>query len=214
MSKQDRQGARTPADVERKISGTISEVSKTAEDAQKRAENTEQEVERLKHKKITVDQLDIEGETLNVKVKAANITGKLTADQIDAKGLTVEAANITGTLKAEQIEGIKVSVNAADIKGKLSAEQIDTTGMTVQNAEGNFATYIQNGKISIVGTKITDDVGHYVDVPILRFKAFDGLYYLMCVRMTIEDPDTEFIGDETLIPSSIVFREDGYSLIT
>jgi hypothetical protein len=31
--------------------------------------------------------------------------------------------------------------------------------------------------------------------------------------MTLEDPDPDFIGDEAVVPSSIVFRKDGYSLI-
>lgn len=132
--KQDRQGARTPADVERRFGGTLNDVSGVAADAQKRAEYAEQEVENLKYRKITVDQLDIEGEELNIKVAATNITGKLKAEQIDAKGLTVEAANIIGKLKAEQIEGIDISVQAADIQGKLTAEQIDTTNLEVDAA--------------------------------------------------------------------------------
>ena len=117
MKKQDRQGARTPADVERRFRGVP------------------QEIEQIKNTKITVQRLDIDGEELNVKVAATNITGKLTADQIDAKGLTVEAANITGTLKAEQIEGIEVRVNAADIQGTLTADQIDADGMVAENVD-------------------------------------------------------------------------------
>lgn len=96
MSKQDRQGARTPADVERRFGGTLNDVSGVAADAQKRAENAEQEVERLKYMKITVDQLDIDGEELNIKVAATNITGKLTAEKINAKGLDVKEATIGG----------------------------------------------------------------------------------------------------------------------
>lgn len=131
MKKQDRQGSRTPADVERRFRG----VPAVASDAQRRATKAEQEVKNLKNVKITVDRLDIDGQELNVRVAATNITGKLTADQIDAKGLTVEAANITGTLKADQIEGIEVRVNAADIQGTLTADQIDADGMVAEDVD-------------------------------------------------------------------------------
>ena len=39
----------------------------------------------------------------NLKVKAANVTGKLTAEQIEADNLKVKAATVTGTLTASQI---------------------------------------------------------------------------------------------------------------
>lgn len=135
MRKQDRQGARTPADVERRFRN----VPSVATDAQKRAVKAEQEVENLKVRKITVDRLDIDGQELNIKVAATNITGQITAEQINAKGLEVEAANIKGTLKAEQIEGIELSVDIADIKeklttDKLTADQIDATNLKVKAA--------------------------------------------------------------------------------
>lgn len=163
MKKQDRQGARTPADVNRRLK----DVPKVASDAQKRAKNAEQEIEKVKHEKITFDRLDIDGQELNIKVAATNITGKLTADQIDAKGLTVEAANITGTLKAEKVEGIELSVDIADVKqklttDKLTAEQINTDGMVVQTATIG-AWHLQKTDITVSPTQIISEYALYSD---------------------------------------------------
>lgn len=56
-------------------------------------------------------------------VPAANITGKLTADHIDATSLKVDAANITGTLDAETIN-VK-NLNASNItQGTLPSARI------------------------------------------------------------------------------------------
>lgn len=155
MRKQDRQGARTPADVERRFRGVP------------------QEIEKIKTTKITADRLEIHGEEMDIKVAATNITGKLTADQIDAKGLTVEAANITGTLKAEQVEGIEMRVNAADIQGTLTADQIDADGMiaedvditgTVTALKGQIgAWYLGQTNISVNPSEIITDYALYTD---------------------------------------------------
>lgn len=48
--------------------------------------------------KINADRLDIEGKTLNIKVDAANIEGKMTAEQINADGLEVERGKVGGWL--------------------------------------------------------------------------------------------------------------------
>ena len=44
--------------------------------------------------KINADRLDIEGKTLNIKVDATNIEGKVTADQINAKDMNLQEATI------------------------------------------------------------------------------------------------------------------------
>lgn len=176
MRKQDRQGARTPADVERRFRN----VPSVATDAQKRATKAEQEVENLKVQKITVDRLDIDGQELNIKVAATNITGQITAEQINAKGLEVEAANITGTLKAEQIEGIELSVDIADIKeklttDKLTADQIDATNLKVEaanitgtlEAEQIDATNLKVDAANIEGTLTAEQI----DATNLKVKA-------------------------------------------
>ena len=49
-------------------------------------------------------------------INAANVTGKLTANQIDASGLEVNAANVTGKLTANQIDASELVVEDANIK--------------------------------------------------------------------------------------------------
>lgn len=48
--------------------------------------------------KISADVLDIQGKTLNIKVAATNIKGKMTAEQINADGLEVERGKVGGWL--------------------------------------------------------------------------------------------------------------------
>ena len=49
-------------------------------------------------------------------INAANVTGKLTANQIDASELEVNAANVTGKLTANQIDASELVVEDANIK--------------------------------------------------------------------------------------------------
>ncbi len=79
---------------------------------------------------LTADQIDAK----DLKVDAANITGQLTADQINAKDLKVDAANITGQLTADQIDAKDLKVDAANITGQLTADQIDATDLAVKKA--------------------------------------------------------------------------------
>ena len=53
--------------------------------------------------KISADKLDIEGKELNIKVASTNIEGKLTAEQINAKGLQVEEGVFSGELSVQKI---------------------------------------------------------------------------------------------------------------
>lgn len=67
--------------------------------------------------------------TFDLHVKAVNIDGTLTADQIKASDLRVDAAQITGKLDADQIKTETLTVNAANITGTLSADQIDASSI-------------------------------------------------------------------------------------
>ena len=88
MSKQDRTRSRTPSDTERKfllnLDKKYAELMGAAIDARKYAESAKAEVDRLKG--MTFD--------------AANMTGKVTAAQIDANGLVAENVNISGIVNA------------------------------------------------------------------------------------------------------------------
>jgi hypothetical protein len=149
MSKQDRQGARTPADVERRVGGSLSNVARGVSDVQKRASNVEKEVVDLKNKKITVDQLDIDGQELNIKVDHTNIKGQLIADQIDATNLKVKVANVEGLL---------------NVNGKIEANQIDADGIVAKNVD-------ISGRI----TASVGSVGDWVlDTAFIPYKKADG----------------------------------------
>lgn len=84
--------------------------------------------------KIAADRLDIVGKTLDIKVNATNITGTLTASQINATNLKVSATNVTGKLTAEQIDATNLKVKAANIDGTLTAEQIKVDDLSALGA--------------------------------------------------------------------------------
>lgn len=75
-------------------------------------------------------------------VPSANITGMITASQIDASEIKVDAANITGTLSASQIDALGIKIDAADITGVLSSSQINANGMVAENVSisGTFSS--------------------------------------------------------------------------
>lgn len=97
-----------------KIATTRSLISKTADEIRLQVEGVSGEVNSLA---VTLDGVTItgpSGQTLidgasiytgNLTVDAANITGELTANQIDATNLRVDAANITGELTARSLTG-------------------------------------------------------------------------------------------------------------
>ena len=100
----------------------------------------------------------------NLHVQSANIDGVLTADQIDGNNLHVKAANIDGDITADAI-----NLNTAHIDGTLSAQNIDVDSITVKNANieslyaskiiggsGTHGGYIASGAISDAGKLLSD----------------------------------------------------------
>lgn len=77
-----------------------------------------------------------------LRVPAANITGTLTAAQVDATNLKVQAANIEGTLTATQIDATNLQVDGANITGTLTAATISVDKLT---AGSNSAEITFNG---------------------------------------------------------------------
>lgn len=67
---------------------------------------------------LTDGEAEISAQTLNLTVPAVNITGKLTASQIDAEELHVNAANIDGTLTANQVQ-LTGSISFSDLNSSL-----------------------------------------------------------------------------------------------
>lgn len=86
-----------------------------------------------------------------LEIPVANISGKLTADNIDATNLKVKAANITGTLTANQINGNGLSVSNANISNLTIT---GTTGIKMGNSilgVINNHAYISNAGLGIAG---------------------------------------------------------------
>jgi len=81
-----------------------------------------------------------------LKIPAANITGTLTARQIDASTLTVSAANITGSLSIGQLP-----------QGMAKTSDIPTRTSALLNDSGYQTT---SGVVSIIDGRITAD---YID---------------------------------------------------
>ena len=145
--RQDRQGVRTPADLERKymFGKSFAEVYALAEDAKAAADKASEAVGKLdsslSHEEI-FNRLTNYGAWQGVYRDGENIymnasfirSGTLAAERIDADNLKVKAANITGTLTAEQIDATSLKVNAANIIGQLTAGQIDATNLKVSAA--------------------------------------------------------------------------------
>ena len=88
----------------------------------------------------------------NLKVKSANIDGKLVANQIDATDLKVAAANITGQLVANQIDATNLKVAAANVTGQLTANQINATNLQI--AAGNVTGKLTASQIDATNLKV------------------------------------------------------------
>ena len=84
-----------------------------------------------------------------LQVPAANITGTLTAAQVDAENLKVKAANIDGKLTAAQINADDLKVKAANIDGTVTAGKI-----VVKNSGGSTLLSAGDNAVTIGGWKV------------------------------------------------------------
>lgn len=113
---------------------------------------------------LSGDGIDVKAENLNLSVKAANITGTLTANQIDATNLKVAAANITGTLKVSQIN-MAGSITWDDLDSDVQSEIENAGGLsksqvkTVINQQLVASPEIHGG----VFKDLDEDVSLYLD---------------------------------------------------
>ena len=100
--------------------------------------------------KLTSGKTTLTTAEVDLQVDAVNITGQLTANQINANGLKVSAANITGTLTASQIDATNLHVSSANIDGAIQATSVAAYA-TIQSPS------ITGGTIS--GSKYTSPYG-------------------------------------------------------
>ena len=75
----------------------------------------------------------------NLQVPAANITGQLTAGQINATNLKVSAANITGTITANQIDATNLKVSSANVTGTITADKISLSTLQIGTSKPSSA---------------------------------------------------------------------------
>ena len=142
-SKQDRQGVRTAADLERKYNWgqTFAEVYGLISNAQQAAAEAQNAVECLDSEAIfnrltnygTVQGIYRDGDD-NIYVNADYIkSGKLAAEYIDVENLEVNAANVTGTLLADQFKlsgemNIYDDFDSDEVAGKIGYFTVTVDG--------------------------------------------------------------------------------------
>ena len=93
-----------------------------------------------------------------INLNTANISGQLSASNIDATNLHVQSANIDGDITADAI-----NLSTASISGTLSASYIDVDSITVKNAniESLYASKIIGGaKGGYIASGALSDSGH------------------------------------------------------
>lgn len=108
--------------------------------------------------KLTADEID----ATNLKISSGNVTGKLTASQIDATNLKVSAANITGTFTVKTAAGntlLSAGGNAVQIAGWNADSNSLHSGDSFAAAEcflctGSSAAMSIGGSASISGWMI------------------------------------------------------------
>lgn len=134
--------------------------------------------------KLLANGAEISTDTFDLSVKAVNITGQLTANQINATDLHVSAANVDGKLTALQIDATNLNVDAANITGTLSATQIDASNLKVDAA--NITGTLNASQINMSGAITWDDLGSDVQQEI-KDAADSGGYTKSQIKTMITD---------------------------
>lgn len=201
------------SETDRQLAQTRSEIRKTSEEIGLRVDGLSDQYTELK---VTVDGVTITDDTSgttkingsavytdNLYVNAANVKGKLTANQIDATNLKVNAANITGSLTVGQLpdsvaEKSDIPTNTSDlyndsgyqtrsgvvniIDGTVTADYVEALEIAAATLRGR-TIYIQNNSGSSVGyisTSSADSGGSAIDINSYgagRFEANGNLHF-------------------------------------
>lgn len=120
--------------------------------------------------KLTSDGVDISAATVNLSVNAANITGTLTASQIDATNLKVSAANITGTLTIGQLPS---SVATDSDIPLYTSDLINNSGYTTSSQ----VTTITNNAISTANISASQITTGTLNADYLKLNGLLATYY-------------------------------------
>ncbi len=90
-----------------------------------------------------------------INLNTANISGQLSASNIDVDNLKVKAANVTGTIQATQIAVKDITIDSGQVTGTFSASKIsggtidaDSINVTNLNAANLSSGYVPSARLS------------------------------------------------------------------
>lgn len=132
----------------RKIAETRSAITKTSEEINLEIQGVDGRVSTLQ---LTLDGVTITGSDGVTRINGGKIAANsVTATQIDATNLKVKAANITGTLTASQIQTSSIYVgNLADGNSYATKTYVlNNAGLSASEVNNAIATYIDDTSIT------------------------------------------------------------------
>ena len=132
----------------RKIAETRSAITKTSEEIKLEIQGVDGRVSTLQ---LTLDGVTITGSDGVTRINGGKIAANsVTATQIDATNLKVAAANITGTLTASQIQTSSIYVgNLADGNSYATKTYVlNNAGLSASEVNNAIATYIDGTSIT------------------------------------------------------------------
>ena len=98
-----------------------------------------------------------------INLNTANISGQLSASNIDVNNLKVKAANVTGTIQANQIAVEDITIGSGQVTGTFSANRIsggtidaDSINVTNLNAANLSSGYVPPARLSSSSKPIDD----------------------------------------------------------
>ena len=98
-----------------------------------------------------------------INLNTANISGQLSASNIDVDNLKVKAANVTGTIQASQIAVDDITIGSGQVTGTFSASRIsggtidaDSINVTNLNAANLSSGYVPSARLSSSSKPIDD----------------------------------------------------------
>ena len=140
--------SKTQRQIERNMAVTRSLITKSAEEINLEIQGVDGRVSALQ---LTLDGVTVKGSDGVTRIKGGMIqANSVTATQIDATNLKVAAANITGTLTASQIQTSSIYVgNLADGNSYATKTYVlNNAGLSASEVNSAIATYIDGTSIT------------------------------------------------------------------
>ena len=140
--------SKTQRQIERNMAVTRSLITKSAEEINLEIQGVDGRVSSLQ---LTLDGVTITGSDGVTRIKGGMIqANSVTATQIDATNLKVDAANITGTLTASQIQASSIYVgDLADGSSYATKTYVqNNAGLSASEVDDAIATYIDGTSIT------------------------------------------------------------------